>query len=194
MRDLRTYLQKFLQDCQNVYEPAEDSELLLECALREVRPQDSVLEVGVGSGFVSYFIKERCRFLLATDINPHAVRCARRLGIECILTDLTAGITGKFDLILFNPPYLELEDWERRGDWLEKAIDGGEGGVEVSLKFLEGARDILSESGRVILISSSLTFDRLKKHLRESEWTWKIIGTKKVFFEELYALKMWLKL
>lgn len=192
MKDRKTFLQKFLQDCQNVYEPAEDSELLLECALKEVREEDSVLEVGVGSGFVSYFLLDRCRFLLATDINPHAVRCAKKLGVECVLTDLTRGIRGRFDLILFNPPYLELEDWEKKGDWMEKAIDGGEKGVEVSIRFLEGLEEILSKRGRAILIASSLTFQPLKEYLENSRWTWEVAGRRKLFFEELYALKIWL--
>ncbi|NOY11015.1 MAG: methyltransferase [Archaeoglobi archaeon] len=194
MRDRKTFLRRFTRDCQNVYEPAEDSELLLECALKEVRKSDSVLEVGTGSGFVSYFLQERCSFLLATDINPHAARCARSFGIECVVTDLARGIRRRFDLILFNPPYLRLEDWERRGDWLEKAIDGGKDGVEVTVRFLEEIADNLSENGRIIIISSSTTFDPLKDYLSRSKYEWEIVGKKKLFFEELYALKLRLKL
>ncbi len=194
MKDRKTFLQRFLRDCRNVYEPAEDSELLLESALNEVKKNDRVLEIGTGSGFVSYFLKDRCSFILATDINPHAVECARRFGIECVLTDLARGVVGKFDLILFNPPYLELEDWEKRGDWLEKAIDGGRSGVEISLRFLDEIKENLSEKGRIILIASSLTFQSLRDYLENSEYRWEIIGKKKLFFEELIALKIWLQL
>lgn len=192
MKDRKTFLQRFLRDCLNVYEPAEDSELLLECALNEVKKDDRVLEVGTGSGFVSYFLKDRCSFILATDINPHAAECAHRFGIECIITDLAKGIAGKFDLILFNPPYLELEDWEKKGDWMEKAIDGGKSGIEVSLRFLEEIRMNMSENGRIILIASSLTFQGLKDYLENSDYRWEIVGKKKLFFEELMALKIWL--
>lgn len=40
-----------------VYEPSEDSELLLEAALDEIGGEDEVIEIGVGSGFVSEKLK-----------------------------------------------------------------------------------------------------------------------------------------
>jgi release factor glutamine methyltransferase len=47
--------------------------------------------------------------LIATDINPHAVRAAKSTAIEIVRADLFRGIKGKFDLILFNSPYLPTE-------------------------------------------------------------------------------------
>lgn len=194
MKDLREFHQKFMQNCQNVYEPAEDSELLLETALSEVREDDEVLEVGGGSGFVSYFIKDRCKFLIATDINPNAVRCMKRLGIECIRTDIARGINYRFSLVLFNPPYLELEEFERKhNDHIRLAVDGGEKGVEVSVRFLEEIVRNLKPCGRIIMISSSTTFPELRNYLENSNYSWKIVKTKKLFFEELYALKLELR-
>ncbi|AIY90431.1 Protein-N(5)-glutamine methyltransferase PrmC [Geoglobus acetivorans] len=152
-----------------------------------------MLEVGGGSGYVSYFLKDRCRYLLSTDLNPHAVKCMKKLGIESIRTYLARGIRARFSLILFNPPYLELEEWEKKGDWLEIAIDGGKKGTEISEKFLEEIRYNLSENGRIILISSSHTHATLEDYLERSEYMWEIIKRKKLFFEELYALKLKLR-
>ena len=174
----------------HIYPPSEDSELLLEIALKEVRVEDDVLEVGVGSGFVSERIKSKCRFLLATDINPYALRTTKKKGIEVIRTDLVKGIKKKFTLILFNPPYLELNEIEKKGDWLEKAINGGKEGIEVICKFLDCVRDVLAEGGRIILIVSSFNTPKIFEEIEKRSFRYEIIGRRKLFFEEIYALKI----
>ncbi len=173
-----------------VYPPAEDSELLLETALKEVREDDEVLEVGVGSGFVAERIKEKCRFLLATDINPYACKVVKEKGIDVVRTDLVKGIRKKFTLILFNPPYLELDEVEKKGDWIEKAIDGGKGGIEVICRFLDLVREVLDERGRIILIVSSFNVPHVFEEIEKRGFMWKIVAKRYLFFEELYALKL----
>lgn len=174
-----------------VYPPAEDSELLLEAALKEVVTEDDVLEVGTGSGFVSSQLMDKCRLIIATDISPFAVKEAKRKGLEVVRTDLARGIRKKFTLILFNPPYLELEEEERKGDWLEKAIDGGKHGIEVATRFLDEVEDVLAENGRIILIASSLNTPHIFKEIEKKGFKFEIMAKKKLFFEELYALKLW---
>ncbi|MDK2890487.1 MAG: release factor glutamine methyltransferase [Methanoculleus sp.] len=140
-----------------VYPPAEDSELLLRAALREVRPTDRVLEVGTGSGCVAAGLLGRAAAVVATDINPHAVECARARGVEAVRTDLFAGLCGPFDLVLFNPPYLPTTPEERIDDWLEYALDGGPTGRATIERFVADAGRVLAPFGRVLLLVSSLT-------------------------------------
>ncbi len=173
-----------------VYPPQEDSELLLEVALREVRPDDDVLEVGVGSGYVSERIRERCRFLLATDISPHAVRVAKKRGIEVVRTDLFAGIRKRFTLILFNPPYLELDEEEKSGDWIDLALDGGKHGIEVMVRFLEGVGEVLADRGRIILIVSSHNIPYIFEEIEKRGFSFEVVARRRLFFEELYALRI----
>lgn len=175
---------------EDVYPPAEDSQLLLEAALMEIREDDVVLEVGTGSGYVAANIRKYCKEVVATDISPHAVRAAKKEGIDAVRTDLFAGICGKFSLILFNPPYLELEEWERRGDWLEKAIDGGKGGIEVLTRFIRRLREVMGEGGRAIVILSSHTSNEVFRVIREEGLDYEITATKKLFFEELHAVRI----
>ena len=173
-----------------VYPPQEDSELLLKVALKEVRPEDDVLEVGVGSGYVAEKIKDKCRFLLATDISPYAVKEAKMKGIEVIRTDLFAGIRKKFSLILFNPPYLELDEEEKTGDWIERALDGGKHGIEVMVRFLNDVRDVLAEGGRIILIVSSYNIPYIFEEIEKRGFKFEIVAERSLFFENLYALKI----
>lgn len=139
-----------------VYPFEEDSRLLLEAAVAECRTGDRVLEIGCGSGRISAAFPHQV-MVLATDISPSAVRDARALGVEVIRTDLFAGIRGRFDLVLFNPPYLPTLQEERCDDWLEYALDGGPDGRSVITRFVEGVGSVLAPDGRILLLVSSLT-------------------------------------
>lgn len=140
-----------------VYSPAEDSFLLLRAALREVRETDRVLEVGTGSGYVAAGLLDRAAMVVATDINPHAVESAHSRGVVAVRTDLFSGLSGPFDLILFNPPYLPTAPDERLDDWLEYALDGGPTGRTTIERFVADAGRVLSPFGRILLLVSSLT-------------------------------------
>ncbi|MDK2988883.1 MAG: release factor glutamine methyltransferase, partial [Methanoculleus sp.] len=109
------------------------------------------------SGCVAAGLLGRAAAVVATDINPHAVECARARGVETVRTDLFAGLCGPFDLILFNPPYLPTAPDERIDDWLEYALDGGPTGRVVIERFIADAGRVLSLYGRILLLVSSLT-------------------------------------
>lgn len=173
-----------------VYEPAEDSELLLEVALKEVTKEDEVIEIGAGSGFVAEKLLNRCKFLLVTDISPYAVKELKKKGLEVLRTDLASGIKKKFSLVLFNPPYLELEKELKRDHWEDLAIDGGKDGLEVVRKFLDSLRNFMSKNGRAILIVSSLNTPRIFEEIGLRGLKYEIVGERKLFFEKLFAIKI----
>lgn len=163
---------------------------MLKAALNEVKKEDVVLEVGIGSGFISSNIKEKCRNIIGTDISPIAVKVSKDLGIDVIRTDIARGIRKKFTLVLFNPPYLELEDYERKGGWIEKAIDGGKEGVEVILKFLDEIVELLDEKGRILLLITSKNLPHVLKKFHEHNLKYEVKEQAKFFFEELLVLKI----
>ncbi len=173
-----------------IYTPAEDSELLLEAALEEIRDDDEVLEIGSGSGFVAERIRDKCKYVLTTDISPYAVRVLRRKGFDVIRTDIAAGINKKFTLVLFNPPYLELEDELKKGDWLDVAVNGGKHGIEVISKFLDKLDEILAENGRAIVIASSLNEPYVFDEIKKRGYKYEIVLERKLFFEKIYAIKI----
>jgi HemK-related putative methylase len=74
-----------------------------------------VLDMGTGSGVCAVFAAKHAQRVVAVDINPAAVRCAAinahlnhlEHKIEVRLGDLFAAVAEqRFDLILFNPPFL----------------------------------------------------------------------------------------
>jgi release factor glutamine methyltransferase len=147
-------------DPDQVYPVREDTLLLLRAAIAEAGPSDRVLELGTGSGFLARHLTGRVSLVVATDVNPHACRAASCYGMGTVRADLTAGIRGLFDLILFNPPYLPTGPGERMDDWLEKALDGGESGRGVIGRLVPDLPRILAPEGRLLLVISELTGER----------------------------------
>lgn len=101
-----------------VFNPAllRTGELLAAALDRRLVPQGArVLDMGTGSGAVAVAAARLGAAVVAVDLNPHAVRCARinallngcEARIEVRHGDLFAPVDGdRFDLVTFNPPYL----------------------------------------------------------------------------------------
>ncbi len=141
-----------------VYEPSEDTFLLAEAALSEIANSEQVLEVGCGSGLISAIIKSNTEAsVVGIDVNPFAAKCSRENGVEAIRCDLLGPIKGKFDIILFNPPYLPTNEDERTEGWLNVALDGGNDGRKIIYRFIKEAGDCLEDNGKILLLVSSLS-------------------------------------
>jgi len=173
-----------------VYEPSEDSFLLAEVALTEIRGNEKVIEIGCGSGIISAVIEANTdATILGIDINPHAAKCSRDNGIEVVRGDLLGCIKGKFDIIIFNPPYIPTPDEERMDDWLNTALDGGYDGRKIIFRFLDDAAEHLVENGRILLLISSLTgIEEVKSKLRSLDYTVKDSIQERYMFEELLVI------
>lgn len=186
---IRIYRNKEFELLDGVYDPGDDSFMLVEAALKDIRPGEKVLEVGTGSGIVSFFVKATTD-VVATDINPIACQNARINGIEVVRTDLFNGICGKFDVIIFNPPYLPTADDERLDTWLNRAFDGGPDGRDVIRQFLAGVNRVLPVGGRVLTVFSSLTdIEAVTGLYEEYGFSVETVAREKVPFEVLVVLK-----
>ncbi len=178
-------------DYDEVYPPAEDTFLLLRAALSEARSNDRVLEIGCGSGLICQELKPRVALLLATDINPHAVRAARARGIDVIRADLFAGINARFDLVLFNAPYLPTQPEERTDHWIDRALDGGESGRETVDRFIADLAGHLRPGGRALLLISSLTgLAEVQEAAASAGLLAEVVADEGCFFERLYVLRL----
>ena len=109
-------------------------------------------------------------------------------GIETFRSDLFSNIKEKFDLIIFNPPY--LPDDEREDDESKLVTTGGKNGDEIIIRFLKQAIEHLNKNGKILLLISSLTPQNEIIHLMTKlNLTHKVLGEDKFDFE---TLQVWL--
>ncbi|MFA4957679.1 MAG: HemK2/MTQ2 family protein methyltransferase [Candidatus Methanoperedens sp.] len=174
----------------HVYEPCEDSFLLAQAALSIIQNSENILEVGCGSGIISASIKNNTHArITGIDINPHAAKCTKENGIDAIRGDLLSCIKGKFDIIIFNPPYLPTNDKERTSDWINVALDGGSDGREIINRFLEKASHHLVDNGRILMLVSSFTgIEEVKSRMISLGYYVEEISKERYNFEELLVI------
>lgn len=184
------YRNAVIKTDSSVYEPSEDSFLLADAALSEIKDSERLLEVGCGSGIVAAVIKANTKAKIAgIDINPDAAKCTKENGIDAIRGDLLSCIKGKFDMIIFNPPYLPTSEEERTGSWLNTALDGGDDGRKVIYRFLEEAGRCLAGKGKLLLLVSSLSgIEEVKSKMEALDYTVEIKSQERFMFETLAVI------
>lgn len=136
-----------------MYEPREDSYLLNTYVRKLVNGK--VLDMGTGSGIQAVAALENTDDVLAVDINPECVAHVQQKGIRAVQSDLFSNVEGKFDWIIFNPPYLPEDSDEPEDSKL--ATTGGKEGHEILVRFLEQAKRHLTANGKILVVISSLT-------------------------------------
>jgi release factor glutamine methyltransferase len=148
---------------ENVYEPAEDSFLFADNI--DVKEGERVLDMGTGCGVLAIVAAENAGEVIAVDANPYSVRCAKvnaifnnvRGKIDFIQGDLFASFCDfvKFDVILFNAPYL-TKDEDEPDSWVTRAWSGGSSGREIIDQFIAQSSVHLERGGRLLLLQSNI--------------------------------------
>jgi release factor glutamine methyltransferase len=152
-------------------DPRPDSETLIEAALERIRREGwdaaplHILDVGTGSGclLLTLLCELPNAVGIGTDISEAALEVARdnarRLGVErraqWMVRDALAGIGGRFELLVSNPPYVrsgdipglqaEVRDFD---PW--SALDGGADGLDVVRRLVAGIPSIVP-NGWIVL-------------------------------------------
>jgi len=150
-----------------VYLPSDDTYLMINTLEKEIISKklifNNALELGSGNGYLSLCVYNNVNEIISLDLNPIAVEYLKKVKKkylldkqEIIFSDLFSAIDKKkkYDLIIFNPPYVPSEPLN-----LEKGIDlavnGGKDGLEVISKFIKDLSFFLIKTGVCYLLFSS---------------------------------------
>ena len=184
---------------ENVYIPAEDSYLLAENL--EIKNGQSVLEIGTGTGIVAMYASKLTDKVTATDINFDAITLAESNfkannidNIELLFGNLFEPVKNrKFDVILFNTPYLPTDEGDVIDSNLNYAFDGGLNGRKVIDLFLNEVKNHLNDGGIVQLIQSSFSDnDETLNMLDELGFIAEIEKKEHYFFEDIVLINAYL--
>ena len=145
--------------------PRQDTETLVEEALKVLEPGMNVLDLCTGSGCIIVSLMKYKEGLTGTasDISKQAILVAKenakqnQVEVEFISSDLFKSITGTYDMIISNPPYIptevigglmpEVKNFEPM-----EALDGKEDGLYFY-------REIASEAGNFLNSNGYLYFE-----------------------------------
>jgi release factor glutamine methyltransferase len=149
---------------EHVLTPRPDTETLVSEVINDGLNNISLLDMCTGSGCIVVSLVKMLSAVqaFACDISEEALEVARlnakELGadVDFIKSDLYENITGRFDVIVSNPPYIrtseiaelmpEVRDHEPR-----IALDGGSDGLDLYRRIVSGAADHLSANGMIYL-------------------------------------------
>lgn len=135
-----------------------------------------VLEIGTGSGCIALSIAEAFSDIevVATDISPDAIEVARlntkahglEQQVEIIESDLFENVSGVFDLIITNPPYVPdkiMLDLPK--EYLHEphmALAAGEKGLDFISRILHDAPPFLTDNG-IVIIEAGVASENMEK-------------------------------
>ncbi|EFO62538.1 DNA methyltransferase [Giardia lamblia P15] len=197
-----------LDDCRHVYLPDEDTFLLIDTLTelsKELHPR-SFVEIGSGSGVVSVHILQVFPGILeghAVDISPYAVDMTRRTAslnsvplcvhegsfFEPLNACTNSSKPARFDLVVFNPPYVPSSEADPALGPLDLALAGGKNGSEVMLRFLELLPSYLAIDGHCVMVATEENDIAALEHSGKSKGLgMRVLAEKRLQSEHLYIL------
>jgi release factor glutamine methyltransferase len=150
-----------------VFVPRRRTEFLVDLAVPLVRPGGVVLDLCCGSGAIGAAIADGPDIdLYAVDVDPAAVRCARRnlppaahVYAGDLFEPLPASLRGRVDMLTANVPYVPSDQIatmppEAREHEPRVALDGGADGLDVLRRVAVAATGWLAPGGHLLVETS----------------------------------------
>lgn len=147
----------------NVLIPRQDTETLVEEALKVVKQGMRILDLCTGSGCIIISILHNVTDVegYAIDISKQALNVAKEnaklndVSVMFERSDLFDNVTGTFDIIVSNPPYIRTEEIVKLMPEVQtfepmEALDGKEDGLYFYREIVAKCKDYLNPDGRIL--------------------------------------------
>jgi len=165
-----------------LYQPSEDTFFLSKFLEKEIG--ENALDIGTGSGYLARILLSNFSNVVATDINFNVLNSQNPKLSNRVCCENADALRSQFNLIVCNMPYLpsvEISD---------QTVDGGIEGIEVPLKIIKSAYNVLGRNGKFLFLSSSLAnYQKILEKTKKLGFDVCIIARKKLFFEELILVQ-----
>lgn len=187
MSTIRRILEAIGSLPNQVYGPGEDSFLIMDVLSNLPLQNRQVLDLGTGSGILGLYCAQNGACVTVTDVddrmleNVLAAASKLELKITAAKSDMFSNVAGRFDIVLFNPPYLPS------GEIKDSTTDGGIDGRRLIDRFFDRLTDHLKQDGFALILVSTLNNPKL---IIEQHPTYSInvVSRRPLFFEELQVL------
>ena len=156
---------------ENVLIPRQDTEHVVEKAVNyaadNCKKEIRFLDMCTGSGCIAIAVAHTLKKLgkaycaVASDISDKAIEVAKinaadnNTDITFIQSDMFENITGQYDLIISNPPYIKTHEIEKLSKEVQNepilALDGGIDGLEFYRKIIGQASKYIKKNGYLCL-------------------------------------------
>ena len=177
--------------------PRPDTEILVEKALQitleklqENPPHFSILDLGTGTGAIALALASElspiCQKrlisleIIGVDLMPDVVALARanaernKLNVKFLQSSWFENITGHFDLIVSNPPYIDAQDEHlRQGDVRFEplsALVANDAGYADLRHIIESSPNYLNSNGALLLEHGWQQGEKVRSIFQENHW------------------------
>ncbi len=147
---------------QNVLIPRPETEFLVEKIITENPKTKKILDIGTGSGVIAISLAKELPLsqIFASDISEKALTIAKQNAItnsakiKFFHSDVFSHISGKFDLIVSNPPYISKTDYLKLDQEIRNfeptiALTTSDKGLAIYKKILDRAYEFLELEGLI---------------------------------------------
>ncbi len=178
----------------DVYDPAEDTLLLLDALEDQELRGKRCLDVGTGSGVIAIRLAKECEFTVAVDLLEAPALLAKEnskingVYLEVVQGDvLTAFREGSFDVVTFNPPYLPEDPDPSSG--ITYSWAGGFMGREPLDRFLADLPRVLKVGGLGLFLFSDLNDSEWVLRTCNKKMVCEVVRRRKLSFHEIYVAR-----
>jgi release factor glutamine methyltransferase len=165
---MREFWNRDFEVTRDVLIPRPETELIVEEALDDARTwaPATIVDVGCGSGCIAVTLAAELPrvHVIATDVSAAALDVARRNAerhrvadrLTFVVTDLLDRVSGPFDLIVSNPPYMSPEiepTLQPEVAWYEprQALYAGGDGLDAYRRLFPAAAERLADEGLLVV-------------------------------------------
>lgn len=143
--------------------PRFETEIIVDYLIKSPMKKEKILDIGTGTGAIALALAKNIEnsFVIGSDIEDRALSLAREnkvftgiKNVDFIKSDLFKDISGTYDLIISNPPYIDKKDYESLEKELyfepKSALYGGEDGLDFYREIIKNASAYLCEGGHLV--------------------------------------------